>query len=111
MVRTSARALIENVPMPQPSIATQVKLSCANPADRHPDFFEVRATVCCALATIRERLHPLGPQLFVGGNERVEIGAREWAGHGLPWPQRQSTCANPNRFKKLATVPADIVRA
>ena len=54
MLRAGADVSVEDVPVPQPAIATEVELAGANPADRHPDLGEVRAAIDLAFAAGRE---------------------------------------------------------
>ncbi len=83
MLGTGADMAVEDVPMPQPAIASEIDLAGADAADGHPDAFEVRPAVHGALASSSEGLHPLGPQLLVRRDQLVEVLPREGAGHGL----------------------------
>ena len=59
--------LIENIPVPQPSIAAKIQLPGTNSADGHADIFEILPFIDSRNAALVKRLQPIGVQFFVGG--------------------------------------------
>ncbi len=81
MRRVGADVLVEEVPVPQAAVAADVQLSRADAANRHADEGEIVAAIDRRLASLEERLHPLGLQPFVGGHQPFEVALLEGPGH------------------------------
>src|SRR5439155_8030621 len=98
---------VKNVPVPQFTVAPQVNLARANAADGHPDLFEFRTAIYGRLAALGEGLEPFRAQLLVGGNQLLEVGACEGAGHRLPGFKSERGRAEANRLEKITTAEAE----
>ena len=104
MLGTSDDFLVEEVPMPEPAIAAEIKLAGTEAADGHANFLEAGTAIGGAFAAGGEGGDPFGRQLLVGGNEVIEIRAGERAGHGvfpgMKGQRRQA--ASPQSPQKIA---------
>ena len=76
-----ADMLIENVPMPELSVAAQIELAGADAADGHADLLQLGPAVDGRDAAGEQRPHPRRIELLVGGNQLFEVGGLERAGH------------------------------
>ena len=82
MFRACGDGLIENIPVPEPAIAPEIKLPGANAAHGHADIFEFAAAQDFRGAALEKRFDPLRRKFFVGRHQMAKILAREWSGHG-----------------------------
>ncbi len=105
MLGARADIAVENIPMPQFSIAAQVKLAGTYAADRHPDLVELRAAIDGALAAGGERCDPFGPQLLVRRDQFLEVLPCERAGHGLELRKGQGAGAQAQEFEEITAKP------
>src|SRR5439155_20491912 len=100
---------VEDIPVPQLPIASQVKLASADSANWHADVLKVRAAIYGGLPALGQRSYPFGPELLVRGHEFIKVRPAEWAGHRPPRSQCEDGCACPERLQKIAPIPISLV--
>ena len=73
---------IENVPVCQPAVTSDVQLPGADAADRHANRFQVGMLIDSFLTSLGEHLDPLWLQLLVGRYTVVnQVLLGKWSGH------------------------------